>query len=221
MFEQPIRAVIFDMDGTLLDTEGLFVEYWMRAGRACGWPFERRHGLLLRSCSAVVAERTMKHLFGPSYEHAPVRATRQKMMERVLSGPIAAKPGAVELLTWLNDRGIPTACATASDLPRAQDNLARAGLGGYIRHILSARNVRRGKPYPDVFRSACDQLGLPPEACLVVEDAPNGIIAAFSAGCPVVMVPDQTQPEDCLLSLLTAKVDRLDQLIPLLAAEMG
>lgn len=217
MLEYPIKAVIFDMDGTLLDTEGLFVEYWVKAGRACGWPFERRHGLLLRSCAAAVAERTMKQLFGPGYDHASVRATRRKLMEGVLQGPIPAKPGAVEVLTWLKEQGIPTACATASDLPRAQDNLERAGLGGYLQHILSARNVRRGKPYPDVFRSACDQLGLQPEECLVVEDAPNGVIAAFAAGCQVVMVPDQTQPEDCLLSLLTAKVDHLGQIIDLLS----
>lgn len=217
MLDFSVKAVIFDMDGTLLDTEHLFVDYWMKAGRLCGWPFERRHGLLLRSCFAPVAAKVMTGFFGPEYDHNAVRNKRKELMQDVLHGPIQPKPGAVELLSWLNEQGIPTACATASDIPRAADNLERAGLRPYIQHILSAQNARHGKPYPDVFLSACAQLNLSPEECLVVEDAPNGIIAAFSAGCPVVMVPDLTQPEDCLLPLLTGKVDNLAEIIPLLS----
>lgn len=216
MLEYPVKAVIFDMDGTLLDTEHLFVEYWIKAGQACGWPFERRHGLLLRSCSAPIAEKVLKGIFGAEYDHAPVRTMRKALMKDVLSGPINAKKGAVWLLNALNEKGIPTACATASDISRASDNLARAGLLPYMKHILSAQNVRHGKPWPDVFLSACQQLGLPPQSCLVVEDSPNGVISAFSAGCQVVMVPDQTQPEDCLLPLLSATVDDLTQIMELL-----
>lgn len=212
MLKHPIKAVIFDMDGTLLDTEHLFIEYWTRAGRACGWPFERRHGLLLRSCSAAIAEGVLREFFGPEYVHAPVRAMRKELMKDVLSGPLEAKPGAAEILAYLSEKGIPTACATASSVERAKDNLSRAGLLPYMGRILSAADARNGKPYPDVFLSACAQLGLPPENCMVVEDSPNGVIAAFAAGCQVVMVPDQSQPEDCLLPLLSAKVDSLTEL---------
>ena len=88
---------------------------------------------------------------------------------------------------------------------------------GYFSHIISATQVKEGKPSPDIYLYACEQLGLTPGECLAVEDAPNGIMAAYRAGLSVVMVPDQTQPDEELEQYLYACVGRLDDIKELLA----
>jgi DNA helicase-2/ATP-dependent DNA helicase PcrA len=73
--------------------------------------------------------------------------------------------------------------------------------------------VKEGKPSPDIYQYACEQLGRKPEECIAVEDSPNGVLSAYRAGCKVVMVPDQTQPDEKLMKLLYLKCDSLFDLM--------
>ena len=90
------------------------------------------------------------------------------------------------------------------------------GLEGYFDRLISAIQVKEGKPSPDIYLYACEQLGVSPEDCIAVEDSPNGVLSAYRAGCKVVMVPDQTEPDEELSRLLYAKVTRIDSLTDLL-----
>ena len=94
----------------------------------------------------------------------------------------------------------------------AEKYLKKIGLYGYFDKIICAPMVEHGKPAPDVYEFACSELKLAPEDCMAVEDSPNGVKSAYSAGCKVVMVPDLTQPDEELKKMLFACVDRIDEI---------
>ncbi|MCD7918377.1 MAG: HAD family phosphatase [Clostridiales bacterium] len=218
---EPIRAILFDLDGTLIDTEPYYVRSWQEAGQALGLPMTRTQGLQLRSLGAPYNAYFIRRLYGPAVSYQALREKRVVLMGDVLeTASIPLKPGARALLDFLHTRQVELALVTANAPEKAQRMLARFGLEGDFDRVISARDVPRGKPAPDVYRCACEALGLPPEQCVAVEDSPNGIISAFGAGCRPVLVPDQSEAEDCLQPLLWACVERLDQLIPLLEGEL-
>jgi DNA helicase-2/ATP-dependent DNA helicase PcrA len=138
------------------------------------------------------------------------------MEEALAQNGIEIKPGAIELLTYLRKKGIVTAIATATDMERATRYLKKIGLFDYFDRVISATMVKEGKPSPDIYQYACKQLGFAPEECIAVEDSPNGIKSAHDANCTVVMVPDQTEPDEELRELLYARVDTLADIMNLL-----
>ena len=93
------------------------------------------------------------------------------------------------------------------------------GLPEFYDKFVCNSMVVNGKPAPDIYLKACQELDLPPEECVALEDSPNGIESAFSAGCLPVMVPDLSQPDEHTASLLYKKIDTLDMLIPILEKE--
>ena len=205
-----IKAVIFDMDGTLIDTEKYYHICWMEAIRHFGYEVTDAQAFGLRSLGRPFVQEYFRKLYGPDFDYEKVHAYRKKLMEPLLQEKgIDLKPGAKEILSYLQGKGIITAIATATDLERTEKYLKQLGLYEYFEKVISARMVEFGKPAPDVYLYACSQLGLAPSECMAVEDSPNGVTSAFRAGCKVVMVPDQTQPEAELLPMLYAKVDSL------------
>ena len=126
------------------------------------------------------------------------------------------KKGAIELLTYLKSKGYITAIATATDMERAMEYIEMTGLTGHFDKVISATMVQEGKPSPMVYEYASRELGLDVSECIAVEDAPNGITSAYRAGMQVVMVPDQSLPDDNIKSMLTACVDNLEEIITLI-----
>lgn len=164
----------------------------------------------MRSLGRPFAPQRLREMFGQELDYVKVRQRRKELMEACIDKEgIQAKAGAVELLTALRSQGLITAVATATDLERTHKYLEMAGLQGYFEELISATQVAEGKPSPDIYRYACERLGLAPEECLAVEDSPNGVLAAYRAGCKVVMVPDQTEPDEELCTYLYACVASL------------
>ena len=208
-----IKAVLFDMDGTLIDTEKYYRRFWPLAMAEFGYHLTDEQVLSMRSLGRPFAPARLKAWFGEDLDYYAIRARRTEMMEKQLEKDgISLKPGAVEILEELKRRGIPAAVATATPLERTEKYLNLTGIRPYFSKIISATQVKEGKPSPDIYLYACEQLGLLPEECMAVEDAPNGILAAYRAGLKVVMVPDQTQPTKEDKKYLYACVDRLDEL---------
>ncbi len=215
-----IKAVLFDMDGTLIDTEKYYRRFWPLAMAEFGYHLTDEQVLSMRSLGRPFAPARLKAWFGEDLDYYAIRARRTEMMEKQLEKDgISLKPGAVEILEELKRRGIPAAVATATPLERTEKYLNLTGIRPYFSKIISATQVKEGKPSPDIYLYACEQLGLLPEECMAVEDAPNGILAAYRAGLKVVMVPDQTQPTKEDKKYLYACVDRLDELAEYLMPE--
>lgn len=205
-----IKAIIFDMDGTLIDTEKYYRIFWPRAMAEFGYTMTDEQALQMRSLGRPFAPARLKEWFGEDVDYTAIRQRRKELMEECIDTEgIQSKPGAKELLEQLKENGIITVVATATDSERTAKYLKMAGLDGYFREIISATMVKEGKPSPDIYIYACKKLGLPPEECIAVEDSPNGVLSAYRAGCKVVMVPDQTLPDEELSKCLYACVDSL------------
>ncbi len=208
-----IKGVIFDMDGVILDSEKYYVRFWTEAGKLCGYPFEEKHALAIRSMARPYAIERLKGFFGDGFDYDAVRNKRIELMESYVSeNGIDTKPYAEEILCFLRAEGYKTALATATPSERAKLYLRKVGLYDYFDEIISAHMVKRGKPAPDIYLYAAEKLNLVPENCIAVEDSPNGALSAVEAGCVTVMIPDMDKPEGDILKRVYSVEDNLDKL---------
>jgi HAD superfamily hydrolase (TIGR01509 family) len=196
MFARPVEAVLFDMDGLLIDTEAVYTEAYMAAGRtmAVDMPLTLCHtmiGVPWDECLAMIQAH-----FGPAFQADSFQLCVRDHAHQMLASRIPVKPGAVDLLAWLASRGLPLAVATSAHLPTAQHHLGRAGLLEHFKAIVTRDDVARGKPHPDVYLEAARRLGVPPEHCIAFEDSNTGLAAAHAAGTMAIMVPDILQPTE-------------------------
>ncbi|MCR5468378.1 MAG: HAD family phosphatase [Lachnospiraceae bacterium] len=210
------EAVLFDMDGVLLDSEKIYIACWVKAGQALGLEFQYENALELRSLERPSAIKSFEKWYGDGSWWKKVYDKRVEFMaEELKKNPIELKPYAVETLNALKERGYKTALVTATDYETAIKRVKDAGLFDYLDEIVSAKSVEHGKPYPDPYLFACEKIGVKPENTIAVEDSPNGVRSASSAGCKTVMVPDLTEPDEELSKLLYAKCKDLSGLINL------
>ncbi|MEV6208834.1 HAD family phosphatase [Kitasatospora sp. NPDC051914] len=181
-------AVLFDMDGTLVDTEPL---WWQAAAETAA-----ELGLSLDDAD-------LPHVLGRAAEHTAAHLHRAsgtdraeaELVERlngVFAGKVAAevvpRPGALDLLAALRTAAVPTALVSAS--PRRVVDLVLGAIGDrWFTTTLAAEDTERTKPEPDPYLAAADRLGLDPAACVAVEDSPAGVASAVAAGCAVLAVP--------------------------------
>ena len=187
------QGVVFDMDGLMLDTEPIYWASMQQAASELGHRFndELRAGFVGRSIPAWQA--TLIQTFGADYPQ--FRTLRRQLWERhVQEAGVVRKSGLDELLTQLEEDGLPRAIATSSSRPDA--TLCLGGLADRFDAIVTGDEVKRGKPAPDIFLLAAQRLALSPEHCLALEDSESGALAALAAGMRVIVVPDLKQPSD-------------------------
>ena len=214
---RPIRGVLFDMDGLVLDTEKLFSRFWMAACQIYGYPMTVEQSLKMRSLSKTAGQEMLCAFFGPGISYPQVRAKRIKLMDAFIKEHgVEPKPGIFQLMDALEERGIPAAITSSSPVSRIEEYLKPLGLYHRFAKICSGHEVPNGKPAPDIYLHGAAQLGLKPEECLALEDSPAGILSAYRAGCLPVMIPDLDAPDAETLPRLFAQADSLAEIIDLL-----
>lgn len=214
-----VRAVIFDLDGTLTDTEKYFQRAWAEAGERLGFTLDREKTLALRSLGMPFADEQLKAWFGASFRPAEIKALCHDIFNSIVrENGVELKPGAEKLLAWLKENGFVIALATAGSADRARKQLTETGVIGYFDKLICSNMVSSGKPAPDTYLHACEVLGVMPKEAIAVEDSPNGVKSAYSAGCAVIMVPDQAEPEEEIKPMLFSRVSSLDEIIDLLSS---
>ena len=214
--KSPVRGVLFDVDGVILDTECLYSRFWMEACHFYGFPMTRQQSLQMRSLNKTAGQEEFHKLFGPAADYTTIRQKRIELMDAFVEKEgVAAKPGICALLDALDERGIPCAITSSSPRQRLESYLTPLNLYHRFQKVVSGYDVPRGKPEPDIYLRGAAELGLSPEVCLALEDSAAGILSAYRAGCLPVLIPDLDTPDS--LSLLYAKADTLADVIALLA----
>jgi HAD superfamily hydrolase (TIGR01509 family) len=188
-----LKAVIFDLDGLILDSERCYFRCWQRAAADLGFELGESQYGDLAGIPNDRAEIMLAEMMGEVFPLADFRVIWNTYWDELLQcEEIPVKPGVLELLELLDARSIPRAIASSSF---ERDVLAC--LGRWLARfpvIVSRDMVANGKPAPDLFLAAAQRLGVAPRHCLVLEDSDVGIRAAASAGMPVILVPDINQP---------------------------
>ena len=217
-----IKAVIFDLDGLLVDTETVCYQILRDILAEFGYPFpleEYTRDYSGKPEDINAAQLIQTHRLPWTVEEGLERIFAMEL-QRHTQG-VALKPGAKELLAYLRETGRGVAMASSSLRERALNLLNQHGVAEYFQQFVFAGEVERGKPAPDVFLKACEKLGQAPGECLVLEDSEAGIQAAYAAGVPVICVPDLKTPEERFLKLTAAVCPSLDRVIPWLEGKAG
>ena len=213
-----VRGVLFDMDGVVIDTEKLYTRFWMEAAADLGHPMTLTQALQMRSLGSIESQEKLDSFFGSGVlAYDVLRNRRIELMEAFIAEHgIEEKKGIRELLACLKEKGIPCAITSSSSIPLIRRHLGDLGLLDGFTALCSGKDVPQGKPAPDIYLHGAATLGIAPEHCLAIEDSPAGIEAAWRAGCMAVIVPDQDQPGEEVLSRSFARADSLLDVMELL-----
>lgn len=207
-----IKVILFDMDGTLIDTEKYYRVCWPKAAADFGFTMTDEQALSLRSLGRPFAIAYFQEMFGETADYAKIRERRKEYVaEKMEKEGVDLKPNAKEVLQNLRNAGFRLAVTTANDLERTKAYLQELDLENIFDDLICATMVKQGKPAPDIYLYACERLGVLPEEACVLEDSPNGVLSAYRAGCQVVMIPDQTEPDEALQKLLAFQAKELKE----------
>ena len=211
------EAVLFDMDGLMLDSERAINACMAQAARELGHDVPDTLWLRMIGGGEGLCRRLLADHIGDAAGVA-LLAHAETLYDAVADAGIDHRPGVVALLEWLIAHGMPRAVATSTRRPLAMRKLAAAGLLPYFDAVCTSSDVQRPKPAPDVYLLAASTLGVAPACCLVLEDSPTGVRAALAAGMTPVQVPDLLAPDETTLALGHRIVASLDEARLLLEA---
>jgi HAD superfamily hydrolase (TIGR01509 family) len=190
-----IRAILFDFDGLLADSEPLQKAAWRAYLQQHGHRLEdslveRMFGLRLRESAELVRAE-----LGLPFAVEQIMAERDAIFLDSLRGTLQPMPGAHAIVASMREYGLRIALATSGHRRYVPLALAELGLSEAFDVIVTGDSVARGKPAPDIFVRAAALLDVPPAACVVLEDAPHGVAAARAAGMTVIAVPNELTRE--------------------------
>jgi HAD superfamily hydrolase (TIGR01509 family) len=191
------RALIFDMDGLILDTEGTYKSSWTQAAKESGFDLTDVLYLKLIGITVADAEQVLATHFGAAFPLLVFRTRAAALYEEIhLRDGLPLKPGIRELLLWAREENIPCAVGTSTVWEEASNRLRHHKILEYFQVVIGGDMVTRGKPHPDIFLKAQEALNVPAADCLVLEDAHSGLLAAHAGGMRSCLIPDLLPPSE-------------------------
>lgn len=203
-------SVIFDMDGTLLDTQSICVPAWEYAGKMQGIPGVG---------NAIAAICGMNEVGWTAYleqhfRELDIDVFKKTMREYIIkNGKVTYKKGAEALISFLKENGVKLALASGSSHASIDHHLKEVGATDVFSVVVGGKDVENGKPAPDIFLLAAQKLGVNPADCFVIEDSENGIRAGYAAGMRCIGIPDVVQFSEEVKDMMTAHLSSLDEAI--------
>lgn len=207
--DRQVKAVVFDMDGLLLDTERLYLRAFIEQAEAMGHVLPDQTVRLVigntwAGSLAILAER-----FGPEFDPDVFKNGVLARFYSLAETDLCLKEGVLDLLDHLETVGLPRAICTSSRRDEVEHHTRATDIFGRFNAIVAQGDCERGKPHPDPYLEAARRLGVDPANCLALEDSYNGIRSASAAGMMAVMVPDLLDPTDEMHALCAGIVESL------------
>lgn len=193
------KTVIFDVDGTLLDTERIYMRAWQEAAAQFGYTLPWEALQKTRAIGTAKAEKVYRQYCGERFDLKAIYPERVRIAEEIIekaSAEALLMPHARQTLEWLKERGYTIAVASSTGVEKTRAHLAHAGLLDSIDVVVGGDMVEHGKPEPDIFMLAAQLSDAQPQECIVVGDSPADVGAAKGAGIPMVLIPDQVPLND-------------------------
>jgi len=207
-----ISAVVFDMDGLMLDTEPIYKAAWQQASTELGFDLDDQSYSRFTGRTSADCERELVRLFGADF---PMPRFRQRWQElwrlSVEDGGISTKPGLLAFLSFVKDQALLSAVATSTEAGLAEFSLRNAGIAHSFDALVSGDQVARSKPAPDIYLEAARRLECDPVECVALEDSDAGVLAATAAGMVTVCIPDLKPPSDEAAAAATRVVASLNE----------
>lgn len=196
------KAVVFDMDGVIFDSERAVMQCWKEVASRHNIPDIEKAILACTGTTMVRTREIMLNLYGADFPYDEyARESSVIFHSRYDGGRLPMKPGVKELLTFLKERGKKIALASSTRQQVVMDELRDAGIIEYFDRIICGDMVSRSKPAPDIFLKACEELNISPSDSYAIEDSYNGIRAAHAGGLHPIMVPDLLPADEEMQSL--------------------
>jgi HAD superfamily hydrolase (TIGR01509 family) len=214
-----VRAVVFDMDGLLVDSETVFRDVMMEVAIRHDRELPLEVFLAMVGLPNVHSRSVAMDHFGDDFDYDPWFAEVLGEVHARCEAGVAVKAGVVELLDYLDEVKLPRAVATSSSHAAVERQLGANGLKPRFDALIAAGDYARGKPSPDPFLAAARRLGVDPAACLALEDSHNGVRAASAAGMMTVMVPDLLEATAEMRGLCVAVMGSLHDVREMLEGE--
>ena len=192
-------GAIFDMDGLMFDTERLYQETWREIAAEMGIVLPIEFTKEISGSNGELLNRIVRTYYHTDHpEELFERCVKE--VEQKLTHAVPIKPGLFELLDYLKSNGVKLAVASSSYMHVIESNLRTSKTEFYFDAVVSGQKLGRGKPFPDIFLYAAEQIHMDPGDCYVFEDSINGVLAGLAAGCETIMVPDYVEPNEQIRS---------------------
>lgn len=209
-----VKGVIFDMDGTMFDTERMSTITWQKVGEELGIDIPIEFIDRCRGKSSAKIGELFQHRYGNTFDYEYARRIKHRFFdEMVEKDGVPVKKGLIELLEYLKNAKIPAAVATSNGREWSEKLLKLTGTYDYFTAFMYGDMMKVSKPEPDIFLKAAKKLGQRPQDCLVLEDSTPGILAGKAAGGYVIYVPDMIEVSTEVKAGITAEMENLSYVI--------